>query len=59
VKRITAAAIQLEITPYTAEGKAKAHIRPPVIGVAESDIPEPVLEWLRGLLPPGALDDGK
>lgn len=49
---VTGLVIQVEVTQYTDENKKAGHTlaqdgKPPLFSVAEADIPEPVLEWVR------------
>ena len=52
---VTGLVIQVEITRYNDEGKKTGHVladggKPPLLQVAEADIPEPVLEWVRKMV---------
>ena len=52
---ITGLVVQVEITRYNDENKKTGHVlteggKPPLIQVAEADIPEPVLEWVRQMV---------
>ena len=52
---ITGLVVQVEITRYNDENKKTGHIlaeggKPPLFSVAEADIPEPVLEWVRQMI---------
>ena len=49
---VTGLVVQVEITKYNDDGKKLGHVlaeggKPPLFSVAEADIPEPVLEWVR------------
>jgi hypothetical protein len=48
--RITCLQIAVEITPYSEDGKVMPRPRPPQIVVFESEIPDEVLEFVRGKL---------
>jgi len=52
---ITGLVVQVEITKYNDDGKKAGHVlaeggKPPLFSVAEADIPEPVLEWVRQMV---------
>jgi len=52
---ITGLFVQVEITRYTEAGKKVGTVmseegKPPLFSVAEVDIPEPVLEWVRKMI---------
>ena len=49
---ITGLVLQVEITRYNDTGQKMGHVlspdgKPPLMSVAEADIPETVLEWVR------------
>jgi hypothetical protein len=49
---VTGLVIQVEVTRYNDSGQKVGNVlaeggKPPILQVAEADIPEPVLEWVR------------
>jgi len=52
---ITALIIVAEVTTYTDDGKVLTRPKPIQIEAFENAIPDDVLDWVRGKLPPEAL----
>jgi len=53
---ITAIQVSVEMTPYNEAGQVMPRPQVAPIVAFEADIPKAVLDWLRGKLPPGAID---